>query len=191
MKRYLFILALILALVLNAGAEKFFWGGTYYEWAMVIAVDQEKKTATVIPDPADAPAKTLEVPLRYVTKEMLAFYAKPELDINSPLTYRVQTRLDKDKGLNKGARVICGKVVGRLPDGTLLLDCFKFQRDSSNSPGNVRLTLLAPTKLVEGNVVFTAAIWDNKDPSQWDPSKNGFYQKPPVPYKEVGLPPAH
>jgi hypothetical protein len=198
MKQFLSIIVLTLAIVLNANGEKFFWSGSYYEWAMVIAVDDEKKMATVMPEPFDAPDKTVEVPLRYVTKEMLDFYARPVLEINGPARKPIRTRLDKYKGV-KGV-FICGKIVSRLPDGALLVDCPDMGEDpAEKGKGNVRLTLLAPTKLVEGNVMATFAVSELPSNVETVYLANGGQTvrflgpapKPPYPFKQLAPLAAH
>ena len=180
MKQFLSIVVLTLVIVLHAHAEKFFWGGTYYEWAMVIAVDEDKKMATVMPDPFEAPEKTMEVPLRSVTKDMLDFFALPNAEANDALQKHIQKYRDKYKGVKDGAKLICGKIVGRLPDGTLLLDCPDFRFNGKNPAGkaNIRLTLLAPTKLVEGNLMITFAAADFPSPYEVRTAPGGVVRPP-------------
>ena len=201
MKQFLSIVVLTLMIVLHAHAEKFFWSGTYYEWATVIAVDEDKKMATVMPDPFEAPEKTVQVPLRSVTKEMLDFFALPNTRDNDALKKHMLKYVDKYKGVKDGAKLICGKIVGRLPDGALLLDCPDFRRKDGKDPvekgkGNIRLTLLAPTKLVEGNLMITFAAADFPSPYETQYLPNGGqtvrivgpFPDPPYPYKQLPPP---
>jgi hypothetical protein len=181
MKNFLAITVLTAAIVLSADAEEFNWNGTRYDSAMVVATDQEKKTATIEADPFNAPAKVIEVPLRNVPQSMLNDFANPVCAATSKHIYLILFKATRKSHVSP--ILIYGKIVRRLGDNSLIVDCHHTQiQPAYGEPmGTVRLNLLQTTNLAEGDLVMAATETDG----QFDYDDGGVSKKLAA-YRQLG-----
>ena len=153
-------------------------------------------------DPLNAPEKVVQAPLYHVPEQLLTDYARPFSDI---LTKRIQTTLIKYNNRDRvGSTLIYGKIVKRLSDNSMIVDCDQRQRPLQKKFADIRrtfggrdqtvqLTLRAETKLVEGDLIMVAAertttpdfVIRNGKTVQADPNKQVDFENHPETFQQL------